>query len=77
MQRRTSRGHELEMETTNATANPNSISKPTETFEQKHNKQHGSSEQPALVSTEEHQTTQTNDERKYLTGWRLYCLSAA
>ncbi|KIL87403.1 hypothetical protein FAVG1_09109 [Fusarium avenaceum] len=75
MQRRTSRGRELEMETANATANP--VSKPTETFEQKHNKQNGPSEQPALVSAEEDQTTQTNDERKYLTGWRLHCLSAA
>lgn len=75
MQRRTSRGRELQMEMANATANP--VSKPTETFEQTHNKQHDSSDQPALASAGEDQTTQTNDERKYLTGWRLHCLSAA
>ncbi|KAH7233543.1 major facilitator superfamily domain-containing protein [Fusarium tricinctum] len=75
MQRRNSRGRELELETANATTNP--VSKPTETIEQKHNEQHYSSGQPALVSAEEDQTIQNSDERKYLTGWRLHCLSAA
>jgi hypothetical protein len=75
MQRRNSRGRELELETASATANP--VSKPTETIEQKHNEQHYSSGQPALVSAEEDQTIQNSDERKYLTGWRLHCLSAA
>ncbi|SPJ85735.1 related to multidrug transporter [Fusarium torulosum] len=63
------------METANASAN--AVSKTTETFEQEHNKRPASIRQPALVSAEEDQTTQNNDERKYLTGWRLHCLSAA
>jgi hypothetical protein len=75
MQRRTSRGCELEMET--ATTNANAVSKTTETFEQEYSKRPASIRQPALVSAEEDQTTQNNDERKYLTGWRLHCLSAA
>jgi hypothetical protein len=75
MQRRTSCGRELEMETANSTAN--AASKTTETFEEEHIKRPASIRQSALISTEEDQTTQNNDDTKYLTGWRLHCLSAA
>ncbi|KAM0244508.1 hypothetical protein ACHAP5_006189 [Fusarium lateritium] len=75
MQRCISSGRELDMEAGNASAG--AVFKPTETFDQAYNKRPASNHQPALVSAEENQYGINNVEEKYLTGWKLYCLSAA